>query len=99
MKLTIEIQDEVIINCIDSAEIGYWASVPKGADSAKILANKAEVLIEEFGDEDEVVATHILTGDKIRAALPAIAEKWPWHFKDIISDNSDATTGDVLIQV
>lgn len=99
MKVTIEIPDQVIINCIDSADIGYWAGVPSGADTAEMLDNKAEAVIEEYGDEPDVVSIHTLTGKKICKALPIIAKRWPWHFKDILSDNSDVITGDVLIQV
>ena len=28
----VKINDELIINAMDSADIGYWARVPKGAE-------------------------------------------------------------------
>jgi hypothetical protein len=34
----------------------------------------------------------------VRAGLQVLATKYPHHFADIVVDNSDCTTGDVLVQ-
>jgi hypothetical protein len=67
-----------------------------------MLNGQGEIAIEEEETHDAKQKTQLfaLTGEKIKTALQIIAVKWPWHFKDIMTDGGgDATTGDVLIQV
>lgn len=78
---------------MESADIGYWASVPRGADHAELLDGKATASVKPFGDKPEE-----LTGAKIVAGLKVMAEKFPHHYRNLIIDNADAETGDVLIQ-
>ena len=33
----VNVPDELIINALESADIGYWADVPRGADSTEQL--------------------------------------------------------------
>lgn len=94
------ISDELIINAVDAADIGYWARVALGADTAKMLKSEATAIIFEkdgphTGKGD---GRHELTGEKIRAALKIIAEKYPHHLSSITEDNADCETGDVIIQ-
>lgn len=35
----------------------------------------------------------------IQQALEIMAEKYPWHFDNIVNENEDSETGDVLIQL
>lgn len=97
---TISVPTELIVNCLDSADIGYWASVPKGANHHDLLAGtKSARVVEDDGSHDgSTNGKHTLTGDKVRAGVAVMAAKYPRHFGDLLADNSDATTGDVLIQ-
>jgi hypothetical protein len=36
--------------------------------------------------------------DVIQRGLNILVEKYPWHFANILSENADAETGDVLLQ-
>ena len=96
----VNVPDELIINALESADIGYWANVPRGADHAKLLSGAATALVyESEGPHDgKGAGHHELTGDKVRAGLQVLASKYPHHFADIVGDNSDCITGDVLVQ-
>jgi hypothetical protein len=45
MPAELNISDELIINAIDAADIGYWARVELGADTAKMLKGEATAII------------------------------------------------------
>ena len=100
MHANLSISDELIINAVDAADIGYWARVVLGADTAKMLKGEATAIIFEkdgscTGKGD---GRHELTGETIRAALKIIAEKYPHHLSSITEANADYETGDVIIQ-
>ena len=100
MPAELNISDELIINAIDAADIGYWARVALGADPAKMLKGEATAIIFEkdgscTGKGD---GWHELTGEKIRASLNVIAEKYPHHLSSITEDNADCGTGDAITQ-
>jgi len=94
------VPDELIINALESADIGYWANVPRGADHAKLLSGTATALVyESEGPHDgKRDGHHERTGEKVRAGLQVLASKYPHHLADIVGDNSDCVTSDVLVQ-
>jgi hypothetical protein len=96
----VNVPDELIVNALESADIGYWAYVPRGADHAKLVNGTATALVNESdGSHDgKGDGHHELTGAKVRAGLQVLATKYPHHFADIVGDKSDCTTGDVLVQ-
>ena len=96
----VNVPDELIVNALESADIGYWAYVARGADHAKLVNGTATALVNESnGSRDgKGDGHHVLTGAKVRAGLQVLATKYPLHFADIVGDNSDCTTGDVLVQ-
>lgn len=101
MDITVKVNDELVANALDSADIGYWARVPQGCgDHKKLLDGKATATVEEFDESTgETTKTHTLTGEKVRIGLSIMAEKYPRHFQDVVADNADAETGDVLVQL
>jgi hypothetical protein len=64
-----------------------------GQRNATALVNESDGPRDGKGD-----GHHELTGAKVRAGLQVLATKYPHHFADIVGDNSDCTTGDVLVQ-
>jgi hypothetical protein len=96
----VNVPDELIINALESADIGYWANVPRGTDHAKLLSGAATALVyESEGSHDgKGDGLHELTSDKVRAGLQVLASKYPHHFADIVGDNSDCITCDALVQ-
>ena len=97
---TITVPDQLVMNCLDSADIGYWACVPKGAPHDAVLqgTNTAEVEELDGAHDGEGNGRHLLTGDKVRSGVAVMAATYPYHFGNLLADNSDATTGDVLVQ-
>jgi hypothetical protein len=99
MKVNAEVKNELIINALDSADIGYWARVPKGADHEDLLAGIATATVQEIDESDgSVIETFTLTSAKVRKGLTIMAEKYPHHMADLLKDNSDCWTGDCLVQ-
>jgi hypothetical protein len=99
-QIKVDLLAEIIVNAMDAADIGYWASVPKGADHYAVLAGKESAIVKEReGPHDgHGNGRHELTGAKIRQGLQVMAEKYPHHFSNVVENNADAETGDVLIQ-
>lgn len=50
-------------------------------------------------DTDKRYTPLVLDGAAIARGLKLMAEKWPRHYANFISENDDATTGDVFIQL
>jgi len=100
MKTGIQVADALIVNALDSADIGYWARVPKGCgDHGELLKGNQTATVEEFDESTgATTATHTLTAEKVRAGVAVMAAKYPHHMKNLLEDNSDAETGDVLVQ-
>ena len=59
--------------------------------------SKDGVLILRDNEEDEGKVLE-LTREKIMQGIKVMAEKYPKHFGDMIAENGDAITGDVLLQ-
>jgi hypothetical protein len=97
MQVKVEVLTEIIVNAMDAADIGYWASVPRGAEHMDVLSGKASAIVtEREGPHDgQGNGKHELTGAKVRSGLQVMSEKYPHHWAE---DNADCTTGDVLIQ-
>ena len=100
VAVSLEIPEELIVNALDSANIVYWARVPKGADHHDLLAGRDTATIMELGGahDGEGDGCRELTGDKVRRGLGIMAAKYPQHFAYLMSDNADAETGDTLVQ-
>lgn len=101
LKLEIEVPDECIVNALDNADIGYWATIKKGCRShAELLKGNQTAIVEESEGphDDSDVSVHTLTGAKVRQGLKIMAEKYPHQFKYVMADDTDAESGDVLVQ-
>lgn len=103
--ITIEVTEEQLHNEITSAIEGgtqYWARVNVGAHQAG-WANyfTATFTVIEISDEKAGVVegqSYTLSIEKLLKGLVVLRDKYPHHFCDILKEDGDATTGDVLVQ-
>lgn len=88
--------DTLQSNVVAAIEGGsnYWAHI----DAGEHQAGWENYLTAKFKDREGGGKTHRLSIDKLKKGLTVLAEKYPWHFQDIIRESGDATTGDVLVQ-
>jgi hypothetical protein len=77
--------------------IQYWATVDVGTHQPG-WRNYFTARIGEHDCKGRVFRWHELSLDKLKEGLRVMAAKYPHHFKDVIAETGDATTGDVLVQ-
>jgi hypothetical protein len=64
-----------------------------------LTSENIDITLDEFSDFDgSIIETHNIKLEGIRRALVLMAEKSPQHFADLLNEQADAITGDVLIQ-
>lgn len=94
---------DILISALE-ASCGYWcketkySDVPKGMDVYDMMLAGVSTSWMEFRlilDDDKLVT---FTVDAIPKGLKIMAEKYPRHFGDFISENDDAITADVFFQ-
>jgi hypothetical protein len=101
----VELNEGMIHNNLVSAIEGgsnYWAEISVGKHEPG-WANyfTATFLVIEESDETKGALhgkKYRLNRDKIRSGLKVLATKYPHHFYDILKEDGDTTTGDVLVQ-
>lgn len=105
MTLTFNLSEGTFHDQVTSAIEGgsnYWARIDVGPHQLgwrNYFAAKFTII--EISDEKAGAVqgrTYELTLDKLKAGLQILADKYPHHFKDVIDETGDATTGDVLVQ-
>ena len=74
--------------CKYAGDLGYETTV-------KEILNGKPLKLEDFEDE---TARYELSLAKIKKGLTLMAKKYPKHFADIISGDTDAETSDILLQ-
>ena len=95
MKITIEIDDDIIRRAIGSAKIDYWTSKAEWIDRAGLTLRIVEDDPDPGEDDGEGIT---LTPMRIAEGVRVLAEKFPHHFADLIAEKGDMYTGDLLIQ-
>lgn len=80
--------------CDGVGSLGYESTV-------KGILEKGESLKLSITDErtGELESTHELTLGKIKKGLTLMAKKFPKHYADIITENTDCETSDILLQL
>lgn len=71
-----------------------WYAVPEVFDAP-------DFQMEVIEDEESVAhqgPSHIVTRAGLDTGLKIMAEKYPWHFGNFLSENYDAETSDVFLQ-
>jgi len=107
IKMTVELDRQRVVDTFINALEGgsnYWLtsySLGSGEDDSEkelqgILNGIGGMLVKE-NDRDE--KSHVVTVKDIEAALQDMANRYPWHFKNLVDENDDAETADVLLQL
>lgn len=114
IQVNISIKDETIITLISDMLIGanYWAYVKDSC--LDTLYNSYPELRGKYYEEtifnwiknggiivivdEEAEAEYSVGLPEIKNAIALIVELFPQHFLDIVTENDDATTGDVFLQ-
>jgi hypothetical protein len=113
MNITISVHDDTLASVIFSGLSGitHWCDRArirgrkKGVTSGVMDKPEWERYFRPFQAGALVVRDsntkqeHVVDRAAIVKALAIIGDKYPHHLKSILEDNTDAETGDVLIQV
>ncbi len=94
MKLSIELPDQRIRDTVENAlygAINYWCD--KAEWDPKTL--KLRVLESKHASGEATSKWHTCDWEK---GLALMAEKSPSHLGDLLAENDDASTADVLVQ-
>lgn len=100
-----KIQADTVESALTSAFEGggnYWMELVEYGDEAlypgEAIMNGGKVVIRDF--ENDKPRKYELTLAKVERGLQDLAhsEDYAHHFHDLISDNGDMITGDVLLQ-
>ena len=101
IKISLEIKRDDIECLLDCSSRGarYWCenNLQFESETKRATSLKGEVKIIEFDDDDKRTK-HILNLDKIKEGLKIMAENYPNHFADFMSEDYDDITGDVFLQ-
>lgn len=102
LTVKFEIDAQRIEDTLEGAGIGYWGRF-HAVDGAESLCDCK--VFDRYAFEDDESMTRDassymtqLTREKMLAGIALCAVKYPHHFRDFISGNGDATTGDVIVQ-
>jgi len=79
----------------------YEGDVPKDAEwpryvVAAVTTGCAVLIKDKYGDEPDT--TYCIDSNSLEVGLQIMAEKYPKHFTDVLEDNCDVYTSDVLAQ-
>lgn len=101
VTVPVDIPKERIISLFITACEGgsnYWCKelTPKGSEDMDAYEAMLEGFVLIDGYENK---KHNVTPKKIREALILMATKYPEHFADMLSENDDADTADVFLQL
>lgn len=94
MKVTLDIDDEIIRDAIGSAHIRYWARCLTWEREDLILELEEHEGIHEDGDGTRIK----LQREDFERGLVVLAGKFPGAFVRLKTRTGDAYTGDLLIQ-
>lgn len=113
IKIEIEISDERIgdlLCCAMEGGIGYWATIIdyENPDEVKVefahnelpLTERGAVVLTESNDgplDDQ--PRWRLDRAAVERGLRLLAEKYPGHWAEFLTENEDADTGDVFVQL
>ena len=101
---------EDLLCCAFEGGVGYWAQItkydapPSIPDSDKDAARFRHVYNATHGGTVHVLdythtrKTFVLDGAACKRGWDVMREKYPRHYANAISENSDAETGDVFLQ-
>jgi hypothetical protein len=108
---TISVTRQQVANLLVSAFEGgsnYWYTITEFGNPDKVpvefshidlpFSENGYLMIGTNEDGDDGVPDKRLDKEALRTGLMLMARKYPRHFRDLMDDNEDATTGDVFLQ-
>lgn len=104
IKTTHELDNDDIINLLSGMRYAYyWCENAGDFDlvhvQQKILDGGTHTA-KEFDESDgEIIGVYRVNLKTLAKGLQLMARKYPKHFSDIINDNDDADTADILLQL
>lgn len=99
ITVKIELDEEVVIGCLlNGLETTSWCRVPNyHFERVKDRYQRGlDISCQDAYDEENPC---YINRSKVEGGLKLMAEEHPRHFKDLISDNFDAITSDVFLQL
>jgi len=98
INITLEFTEATLHDWVTSAIEGgvtrEWADIDVGQHQP----GWRNYFTAKFIEREQDKKTHVLSIDKLREGLRTMVIRYPEHFADLIEENADATTGDVLVQ-
>ncbi len=94
----------MVVKKVQPSNMTHWCFTDGKDKKAKaryleeyVMNEGGSVTIKDTESDDE--KTYVLTLAKVEKGLQLMADKFGPNFADILNDNEDANTGDVLIQL
>lgn len=99
--VNIEVPDQTIVDLFITACEGgsnYWCA--KVTPTVKVESDPYVDMLQGFTATDRETGRVIkVSPEQIQMGLARMAEQYPHHFQDMVNDNHDAVTADVLLQM
>jgi hypothetical protein len=103
MKVQVEVPEQFIKDTLVSGfegGSGYWLQIrndlkPMGKDYIETLFDTGLMVQDQLNEESGAI---MLTKKMIEEGVSKMAIHQPRHFQDMVNENGDAETGDVLLQ-
>ena len=106
IKTSVEVDRQRVVDTLINALEGgshYWIEqytfkINKDIETVlkMLMNNEASLTIQE---DDREETTYQVKGKDFENGLQLMANLYPWHFKNLVDENDDAETADVLLQL
>lgn len=95
--------DYLLCDALDGGASAYWAKMTKKGNDVKagtpLYFIKRELSIGEIEPStDNGIISKKLNEENLLIGLKVMAQKYPYHFSNFISENADGITADVFLQ-
>jgi len=98
MKILLDISDKLLRSYIARADIRYWGEMVGETGDQDSLVDMKITVTEDEGEGPGGDGSWDLNEQTIANGLSVLARDFPNHFCDLLADNGDMHTGDILIQ-
>lgn len=102
LSVRVHFSHEQLADLLDSAGQGsqYWSQNELQFESTvnKVLDGGMTVIYDHEDTINGMPQNYFLSLVRIKKGLTVMAKKYPQHFADLLSENSDMVTGDVFLQ-
>jgi hypothetical protein len=108
VRISVKKQDiQDLLVCAFEGGSNYWydqleplkETIKTGHASDQFYGNMMKHGFKLMDKEGENESTYKVTPDQFAAALKLMHDKYPSHFNDVKTENTDASTGDIFLQL